>query len=199
MKWLRRIYQEHTGISAEDEGTNANILWLDYNTRQCYRNFRFFVPPDDRSPLPIPGGYKHGGPWLLTLMPKPGKEQKYFVVDRLDGHRSKYSRVSQLKKVIEELKSCWLRWHYCQWKGCTEACIGAIRVTLDSLMRLPGLKEVTTTGIPNKFCYNFFKLHADKIPWYGCFSLSSIQSLKTISYCADTGNGQSLPMRSSAS
>lgn len=52
-------------------------------------------------------------------------------------------------------------------QGCTKACIGAI--TLDSLLRSPGLKEATT--IPDKFGSNFFKLHADKISgaWYGLF------------------------------
>lgn len=112
LKWLRRINQEDTGISTKDEEiNNKNILRLDYNTKQRYQNFRFFVPPDVRSRLPIPGGYEHGGPWLYTFMPKPGKEQKYFVVDRLDGHRSEYCRTSQLKREFEELKSCQLRWH----------------------------------------------------------------------------------------
>lgn len=52
-------------------------------------------------------------------------------------------------------------------QGCTKACIGAI--TLDSLLRSPGLKEATT--IPDKFGSNFFKIHADKISgaWYGLF------------------------------
>lgn len=67
-------------------------------------------------------------------------------------------------------------------QGYNKACIGAI--TLDSLLRSPDMDGVTT--IPNTSGYNFFKLHADKISgaWYGCFSPSSIPSLKTIYCCA---------------
>lgn len=98
------------GISSDSEDeeiNNASISRLDrYNTKRRYQDSRFFVPSDVRPRLPIPDGYEHGGPWLYTFMPKPGREQKYFVVERLDGHRSEYARIYQLKRVPDDLKFC---------------------------------------------------------------------------------------------
>ena len=100
LKWLTRLF--NTGDITSPRGSNpfASIR-LDYNTQQRYHSFRFFVPPEARARLPIPGGYENGGPWLYTFMSKAGVDQKCFVVDRLEGHRSKCNSSYTFLTVVE--------------------------------------------------------------------------------------------------
>lgn len=62
---------------------------IEYNTAQKYISYRFHVPPEARGRLPIPGGYENV-PWIYTYMPIPGKENKLFMINRIEGHRSPF-------------------------------------------------------------------------------------------------------------
>lgn len=88
LKWLKRL-SDASEIPSHCSTNPFTDIRLDYNTQQRYQSFRFFVPPEARTRLPIPGGYEKGGPWLYTFMSKAGVDQKCFVVNRLEGHRSK--------------------------------------------------------------------------------------------------------------
>ena len=74
LKWLGRLCEMNNTTSMKND-LFANLR-LDYNTGQRYRNFKFYVPPEARARLPIPGGYEHGDPWLYTFLPKPGVERR---------------------------------------------------------------------------------------------------------------------------
>lgn len=60
---------------------------IEYNTAQKWIKYRFYLPPEARKRLPVPGGYDNA-PWMYTYMPLPGKERKIYMISRIEGHRS---------------------------------------------------------------------------------------------------------------
>lgn len=62
---------------------------MTYDCRQPFICFRFYVPPEGRDSLPIPGGYENNV-WPYTYVPMPGKERKLYIINRIEGHHSMY-------------------------------------------------------------------------------------------------------------
>ncbi|KAH8117861.1 hypothetical protein DFH11DRAFT_1503246 [Phellopilus nigrolimitatus] len=91
LKWIRRIANEPAHADALQRLVPAGALpWddlrVEYNTKQRYIRFRFYVPPEARARLPIPGGYARNT-WMYTYMPVPGVERKLYMINRIEGHR----------------------------------------------------------------------------------------------------------------
>lgn len=84
LKWLKRL-QSPTDKTVNGK-LSLNDIRLSYSTQQNSRCFRFYVPPEARSRLPIPGGYDNAGS-LYAFMPFFGNGQKAFSCDRIEGHR----------------------------------------------------------------------------------------------------------------
>lgn len=89
LKWLKRI-------GAASDKTVGNRLALSdpkmrpsYYTDQQTRTFYFYVPPEIRGKLPIPGGYDNAM-WIYSYTPVLAKCTKSLFLDRLEGHRSKF-------------------------------------------------------------------------------------------------------------
>ena len=86
LKWIKKLH-------AKSAGEAATAAWDDlvpaYDIHSRWKTFIFSVPPELRDRLPVPGGYDNV-PWLYTFIPSPGKERKNFVVDKIEGHRSKF-------------------------------------------------------------------------------------------------------------
>lgn len=61
----------------------------EYDVATPYSSFRFAVPKNLRSTLPIPGGYENAR-WLYSNVPIPGEEMVYVFFAQLEGHRSKF-------------------------------------------------------------------------------------------------------------
>ncbi|KAI5117976.1 hypothetical protein M0805_004909 [Coniferiporia weirii] len=82
LKWLKRLgikHDETSGLPLED-------LRISYQTVQRTRTYRFYIPPEARAKLPLPGGYDNAT-WIYSCMPKFGTGSKSFLVDRIEGHR----------------------------------------------------------------------------------------------------------------
>lgn len=62
-------------------------LKVDYDIGLRSTCFRFHVPPEACESLPIPGGYENNI-WPYSFAPIPGKESKYYLINRIEGHRS---------------------------------------------------------------------------------------------------------------
>lgn len=91
VKWLRRIASERVDDEQLRELMPSNALpWeklrITYDVHVRFIIFRFYVPPEARNSLPIPGGYEKNV-WPYTYTPIPGKEHKFFMVNRIEGHR----------------------------------------------------------------------------------------------------------------
>lgn len=71
--------------------------------------FGFFVPPEARSSLPIPGGYENNV-WPYTYMPIPGVEHKFYIINRVEGHCSKYLHFPSLIPAHPCTSFCSQRW-----------------------------------------------------------------------------------------
>ena len=61
-------------------------LRVSYDCKQRIVDFSFYIPPEGRDSLPIPGGYEHNA-MPYAGMPIPGKERKCFLIIRIEGHR----------------------------------------------------------------------------------------------------------------
>ncbi|KAL5529778.1 hypothetical protein ACEPAG_5765 [Sanghuangporus baumii] len=98
LKWLKRIFFDPKystllyrnksvpkGAIPFDDG-----LKIEYNTVHRYRKFRVSVPPELRLRLPIPGGYEKAA-WLYTYLPRPGRDRKLFMIERMEGHRIEWA------------------------------------------------------------------------------------------------------------
>ncbi|THH06443.1 hypothetical protein EW145_g4086 [Phellinidium pouzarii] len=91
LKWLRRIAADTVNTETLQKCAPAGALsWddvkIEYSTAQPYIVYRFYVPPEARAKLPIPGGYENNI-WPYMYMPVPGVERKIFMMNRIEGHR----------------------------------------------------------------------------------------------------------------
>ncbi|KAI5116397.1 hypothetical protein M0805_005865 [Coniferiporia weirii] len=91
LKWTRRVAAESSNSAILQKHVPAGALpWddvkIEYNTAQRFICYRFYVPPEARARLPIPGGYENNV-WPYTYMPIPGAERKLFMFNRIEGHR----------------------------------------------------------------------------------------------------------------
>lgn len=87
LKWLRRMYTTKTPIPRSGSIPFDNLR-IEYKTSQSGVRHRIFVPKELRARLPIPGGYEDAG-FIYVFLPRPGVERCFFMVTRIEGHRSK--------------------------------------------------------------------------------------------------------------
>lgn len=92
VKWLRRIASEPCNVEQlrktnPPKALHWDKLRINYDVGVRFVIFRFYVPPEARDSLPIPGGYENNV-WPYTYIPIPGKEHKFFMINRIEGHRS---------------------------------------------------------------------------------------------------------------
>lgn len=93
VKWLKRL---HSDLASQDteiamQQPKGSLAWdnlrLNYNVNARLKTFRFYIPPDLRERLCLPVSYERAG-LLYVFLPYPGIEKKYFLINRLEGHRS---------------------------------------------------------------------------------------------------------------
>ena len=83
-KWLRRLYEAQS-LDADAYSS----LKLTYSMSSAgYSRFRFYVPPELRDRLPIPGGYDKSG-MIYSVFPKIGLEKSVVFVQKMQRHCSK--------------------------------------------------------------------------------------------------------------
>lgn len=87
---------------------------VSYDCSQRFINFRFYIPPEGRNSLPIPGGYENNV-WPYTYIPIPGKEQKFYIINRVEGHKSMYNYphvflVSESDSLIDTVNLAFSGW-----------------------------------------------------------------------------------------
>ncbi|KLO08764.1 hypothetical protein SCHPADRAFT_931591 [Schizopora paradoxa] len=87
-KWIKRLC---ANTNSQEIGSDRwNKLIDSYNIHGNWKAFDFFVPPEIRAVVSIPGGYDNYK-WLYTFIPFPGCENKLFLINRIEGHRIRYS------------------------------------------------------------------------------------------------------------
>lgn len=92
-KWIKRVIkkaadadsQRYSAISKE----SLDHLREDYEVNSPYTSFRFAVPEELRSKLPIPGGFDNAR-WLYTNFPVAGEETLFTLFNKLEGHRREF-------------------------------------------------------------------------------------------------------------
>lgn len=92
LKLIRRIASEPSNSEEIQKlvfprALSWDQLRVNYDCRQRFVCFRFHVPPEARDSLPIPGGYENNV-WPYSYVPVPGKEHKFYMINRIEGHRS---------------------------------------------------------------------------------------------------------------
>lgn len=90
LKWIRRLASEQENAEKLQKLVPSyalpwNKLRVTYSCGQRGRIFRFFVPPEARKHISIPGGYEKNV-WPYTYMPIPGKEHLFYIINRYEGH-----------------------------------------------------------------------------------------------------------------
>lgn len=92
LKWLRRIASKPENVmQIQSLSPSSSLPWdklrITYDCAVRFIVFRFYVPPEARESLPIPGGYENNV-WPYTYTPVAGKERIFFAINRIEGHRS---------------------------------------------------------------------------------------------------------------
>ncbi|KLO08766.1 hypothetical protein SCHPADRAFT_944179 [Schizopora paradoxa] len=107
-KWVKKLYSK--SVHQEEDPGRWKSLVTSYDIHSSWRAYDFFVPPELRASLPVPGGYDKCS-WLYGFVPFLGNETKYFVIYRVEGHRIRFSfygatvdfnLLEQLLKVNDE-------------------------------------------------------------------------------------------------
>ena len=93
LKWLKRMCETSVFQPQIANAIPFNQLKKSYNSHLRYYQFRFFVPPEARKRLPIPGGYNNAG-YIYTVFPRLGLDKTVVIINKLEGHRSEPSIIS---------------------------------------------------------------------------------------------------------